>query len=324
MANQRCNTTLVPNRDGILAELQTQRSTFSAGLVAPNTERGYRYDSEAFRRWAAQMGLDALPASPDTLSLYATAMLTRGLKVSTANRRVAAVAHLHRSEGHVSPVDDEVRSVLRGAKRIRAERVEQVLPLALEELRAISSVMRSDDTARSSRNWAILLVGFAAALRNSMSAALRLDDVEFTGEGAVLKIRRNKNDQEGRGRIIGLPHGKHPETCPVQALRDWIRRRGAEPGPLFTRFDGHPPIDRALQPERIGQIVQACIARIGLDVRLYGGHSLRAGFCTEAAECGAPEIVIAATTGHRDMSTLRMYFRRRDAFKRNALTMMDL
>ena len=170
----------------------------------------------------------------------------------------------------------------------------------------------------------MILVGFSAALRNSSTAALLLSDVEFTDQGAVLKIRRSKTDQLGKGREIGLVFGKHAETCPVAALKNWIARRGAFPGVLFTRFDGHPPRDRALAPERIGQIVQESVARIGLDSRAFGGHSLRAGFCTEAGLSGAPELLIAATTGHKDMSTLRKYFRRRDAFAGNVCGLMDL
>jgi hypothetical protein len=119
----------------VIAELQAERARFTGARRAFNTERGYRYDAAAFTRWTAQMGLTSLPASPDTLCLYVTAML-RKLKVSTCARRVAAVSHLHRSNGFRSPATEEVRELLRGARRLRMEQVDQVLPLALEELRA--------------------------------------------------------------------------------------------------------------------------------------------------------------------------------------------
>ena len=79
-----------------------------------------------------------------------------------------------------------------------------------------------------------------------------------------------------------------------------------------------------LQPERVCQILQAAVARIGLDPRLYGSHSLRAGFVTQAGECGVGELLIASQTGHRDMATLRRYFRRRDVFHANASAMIGL
>jgi len=102
-------------------------------------------------------------------------------------------------------------------------------------------------------------------------------------------------------------------------LSDWLQRRGRFSGPLFARFDHQRGWrGRHLEPERIGQIVQYCAARIGLDPKLYGGHSLRSGFVTEAGERGISETLIAAQTGHKDMATLRKYFRRSDVWKSNA------
>ena len=305
MAVENCSTA------DCISDLQSELLKFTSALRAPNTESGYRYDAAAFRAWSLQMGLVSLPASPDTLGLWVTSMLVHGLKVSTCGRRVAAVAHLHRSHGFPSPATREVRDILHGARRLRTERVDQVLPLALGELRQIAVKLIGEDTPQSIRDWCMILIGFSAALRNSSTAALLLSDVEFTDQGVVLKIRRSKTDQLGKGREIGLTFGQHTETCPVAALHRWIERRGGFAGPLFTRFDGHPPRDRALLPERIGQIVQEAIRDVGLDSRLYGGHSLRRGFVTEAGLNGVPDLVIAATTGHRDMSTLRKYLDRK-------------
>jgi integrase len=308
----------------VIAQLEAERARFTGALRAPTTESGYKYDQRAFRTWTAKMGFECVPCSPDVLGLWVTSMLVGGLKVSTCGRRIAAVVRLHKSNGLASPATEEVRDLLRGARRLRQEQVDQVLPLLIEELREISVKLLGDDGPISIRNWCMLLVGFSAALRNSNTAALLLSDIEFVEKGVILKLRRSKTDQFGRGRLIGLAFGKHPETCPVIALKRWIERRGSFAGPLFTRFDGHPPRDRPLLPERIGQIVQECICLVGLDCHLYGGHSLRAGFTTAAGLSGAPELLIAATTGHRDMSTLRGYFRRRDAFAGNVSGLLDL
>jgi len=70
--------------------------------------------------------------------------------------------------------------------------------------------------------------------------------------------------------------------------------------------------------------VKAAAQSIGLDPAGFAGHSLRAGFVTEAGERGAGELLIAAQTGHRSMSVLRLYFRRRNLFKANACAMLGL
>ena len=81
---------------------------------------------------------------------------------------------------------------------------------------------------------------------------------------------------------------------------------------------------RHLDAEQICRIVQGCVERIGRDSSQYGSHSLRAGFVTEAGEHGAGELLIAAQTGHRDLATLRKYFRHTDIFRANAAAQIGL
>jgi hypothetical protein len=47
------------------------------------------------------------------------------------------------------------------------------------------------------RDRALLLVGFAAALRRSELVALRVEDVQFVAQGMLLTIDGSKTDQEG-------------------------------------------------------------------------------------------------------------------------------
>src|SRR5207253_195217 len=122
--------------------------------------------------------------------------------------------------------------------------------------RAIALALEADQTPIATRDRAILVVSFASALRAANIAGLGIDDVEFVDQGVILTAWHEKTNQLGQ-RLIGLPHAKHQETCPVLCLRAWIAVRGAETaGPLFTRFDHPRDRGRPLQPERICQIVQ--------------------------------------------------------------------
>jgi len=189
--------------------------------------------------------------------------------------------------------------------------------LRTADLARMVAVTRAD-TAIAARNQALLLFGFASALRRSNLAGLDRQDLCFTAEGVLITVRHEKQDRTGRPRSIAVPSGRHAATCPVRALRKWLAWRGDGFGPLFCRVwhgrvDGH-----RMLPNRVAQIVQEAAASIGLDRRLYGAHSLRAGFVTEALENGAGEILIARKTGHKDLSTLRRYFRGRSLFRANA------
>lgn len=304
--------------DCTVESLRRAQQSFVDALVSSNTARGYHYDWLAFARWCARMGLESLPATADTLALYVTARLGQNCKTATVRRNISAVLERHRARGLTPPAIAHVCELLRGARRIRSERVRQVRPLTLENVQAIVAARKL-----SLRNRTLVLIGFASSLRCANLSTLLLEDVEFAPQGVILRIGREKQDQEAKGRLIGLPYGEHALTCPVQALQRWIAERGDWPGPLFSRLDGSHR-GKPLQPERIGEIVQLCCRHIGLDWQKYGGHSMRSGFVTSAGEAGAGELVIAAQTGHHDLTVLRSYFRRRDVFRSNACAVLGL
>lgn len=73
------------------------------------------------------------------------------------------------------------------------------------------------------RDRALLLIGFAAALRRSELVTLEvtwrdgaLGWIEHADEGLEVHLGRSKTDQEGEGAIVGVPYGANPETCPVR------------------------------------------------------------------------------------------------------------
>ncbi|QDL37936.1 hypothetical protein EUB48_12115 [Rhodoferax sediminis] len=55
------------------------------------------------------------------------------------------------------------------------------------------------------RDRALLLLGFAAALRRSELVALNVEDLQFVREGMIVCLRRSKTDPEAVGRKIAVP-----------------------------------------------------------------------------------------------------------------------
>ena len=310
------NLPLIP-----VADLTAERLRLAAGIRAPRTLAGYASDWKSFTAWCSRAEQVALPAAVETVLQYLTDLLRQGRRVTTATRHASGIAHAHRAAGLLSPCGSEVRQLLLGAQRLRGEQPQQKTPIGLADLRQMCARLGQDP--KGVRNRAVLLVGFATALRRSNLCALDLADVRFEQEGIIVRVRREKQDQLGRGRDIGVPRG-HAGTCPVAALRAWLGIRGDLAGPLFSRLHGSKPTGQRLHPNRIGAIVKAAVQSIGLDPAGFAGHSLRAGFVTEAGERGAGELLIAAQTGHRSMSVLRLYFRRRNLFKANACAMLGL
>ena len=128
------------------------------------------------------------------------------------------------------------------------------------------------------RDRALILIGFAGALRRSELVALDVDDVDEDADGLVIAIRRSKTDQEAEGEIRGLPYGSHPATCPVRAWRAWIDASGIETGPAFRGVDRHGRMrPTRLSDRAVADMIKRRATAVGLD-GLFAGHSLRSGF----------------------------------------------
>jgi len=304
------------------ARLDTIRATVNESRLAALTRKGYSEDWTHFQRFCARIGADPLPSSTDTLSLFIADQIDRH-KVTTIKRRVAGIVKMHTECGFPSPASGDIRALLSCAKRMKCEQPRQMRALMIEELRAISVWFARRGTAVDLRNRAIFVVGFASALRSANLTMLLLSDVQFVKDGLILTIRKSKTDQQGNGQLIGIPHGKHPETCSVTCLTDWLRFRGHLPGPLFNRMSRRR-FENPMGRKRIGMIVKQGVAAIGLDPKLHGGHSLRAGVVTELGEAGQSSLNIRRQTGHGSDAMVDRYFRRRDLFRSHPCSAIDL
>lgn len=307
-----------------VARLNEERARIIRAIYAPNTIASYTHDWLMFTRWCDIVGRQAIPATPETVSLYLTYLFDQGRKITTAARRNCAIAYEHRRQSFPSPIVRDVLELLRGAQRLRQEQPRQMRPLTIANIRDASQVLRKSGTRMAIRNRAVLILGFASALRRINLATLMLADLAFTDAGILLTIRHEKQDQEGKGRIVAIPPGKCPDTCPVACLKEWLAMRGNQAGPIFCRLLRHRTIEQPLHGDQIARIVRRAIAAAGGTTERIGGHSLRSGFITAALDAGVNEIVIANHTGHRSLDTLRRYYRPADPFQTNACSALDL
>ncbi len=313
----------IPNSDLHLVDLVDKAHEYYDAATAPATRHARQKDWADFEGWCASHGATALPADPATVILYATDLAQR-LKVSTIIRRLSSISVIHATAGHTSPTKDvRVREVVKGIRRTLGVATREASPATIAEIRKVCYALT--DTVLDIRDRALLLVGFAGALRRSELVALDVEDLEWRTEGVVAVIRRSKTDQEGQGRRVALPYGNDPTTCPVQALQAWLAVSGIAQGRLFRPISRHGQVgDSGLSGQSVALIVKRRVAEAGLDPTRFSGHSLRAGFCTSAAMAGASERAIAAQSGHRSVQVLRRYIRVGGAFTDNAVTALGI
>lgn len=293
-----------------LDSLSDAARAYAASSRSPNTARAYEGDLRRFASWCREHGFAAMPASPQTVGLYLTALAERGKRPSTIRRAKAAIAQAHRLAGHDPPPTDDarVRSVERGIRRELGTAPAQVRPLLPEELRV--AFEQPPASSRAVRDRAMVLLGFAGAMRRSELVGLAARDIEFSAEGVVIRIRSSKTDPEGQGARIAVPFGEHEATCPVRALRAWLALlRSDATGPLFREVRGRAILRERASDRAVARAVKRVARAANLDADAYSGHSLRSGLATAAARTGRSDRAIMRQGRWRSRATVDAYVR---------------
>jgi len=299
---------LAPGGQAALAAAQGYaRQSLSAA-----TRRAYAADWDDFAAWCTVAGWGALPAAPAAVAAYLAA-LAPSHAASTIRRRLVAIGQAHRLAGQEwVPGHPAIRATLRGILRAHGAPARQASALTTADIRRLLATC--DDGLTGLRDRALLLLGYAGALRRAELVAVEREHLRFTIEGLRLLIPRSKGDQEGQGAEIGIPRGARRASCPVRAMEDWLAASNCAFGPVFRRIDIWGVIDsRALHPDAVRQILRRRAEAAGFLVtagQRISPHSLRAGFVTEAYKAGARDVQIMEHTRHRDLRTMRGYVRR--------------
>ena len=215
---------------------------------------------------------------------------------------------------------------LHGIKRVKGSNQKAKKPILINELKLIINVIdqhlihcrltkleESKHIRNKIRDKAIILVGFSGGFRRSELVNIDYDDIEFVSEGVKIFIKRSKTDQSGEGMIKAIPYFGNRTFCPVLALKHWIDNCEIKSGKIFDISD-----------KSVALIIKKYASLAGLDANKYGGHSLRSGFATAAAESGAEERNIMAMTGHKTTQMVRRYIHEANLFKNNALNKIKI
>ena len=250
------------------------------------------------------------------MAAYLAGLAKAGLKASTITRRCAGIRYMHRMVSLESPTSNEaIKAVLAGIRRSMGTAATRKAPATAETIRAIVAETPTD--LRGLRDRALLLLGFAGALRRSELVALDVTDLEVTDEGLLVHIQQSKTDQEGAGDFVSIPHGSR--LRPVAAIKAWLEASSITEGPIFRPIKkGGMLLNQRLTDRSVAEVIKKRMSAAGFDPTIFSGHSLRAGFVTSALHHGADILRVMDVTRHREVSTLKTYDRRAKAFKHHA------
>jgi integrase len=279
---------------------------FAQNSKAPATRAAYASDFRIFESWCLSRGLSPLPATPAAVAAFLADEASAGRRASTLGRRLAAIRHFHNAAGFDSPTTDEaVKAVLCGIRRTIGAAPVRKAPVMPE----LAIAMTADTgSLRALRNRAIVLLGFASAMRRSELVALDVSDIEWRETGILITIRESKTDKFKEGQQIGVVKGS--VACPVAALKSWLSAAGISEGPIFRSVlnrRNQRVTDRRLAGRNIAAVVKAGVAKLGLNAADYGGHSLRRGFVSASVRAGKNVAKIAEQTRHASLDMILVY-----------------
>ncbi len=317
---------------GALDRLVETARDYARQAASENTLKAYAQDWAHFARWCRMRGANPLPPSPELIGLYTADLAAPqgkapALSVASIERRLSGLSWGYAQRGQrLDRKDRHIATVLAGIRRKHARPPQQKEAILPEDLRAMLAALPHD--LRGLRDRAILLTGFAGGLRRSEIVALDYgkDDtpdsggwVEILDGGALITLRGKTGWRE-----VEIARGSSDQTCPVHALTQWLHYGRIDFGPIFVAVsrNGLKATQERLSDKHVARLIKQTVRDAGIRpdlpeaerMRLYSGHSLRAGLASSAE---VDERHVQKQLGHASAEMTRRYQRRRDRFRVN-------
>src|SRR4051794_22241537 len=174
------------------APLSATARSYASEASAANTRRAYSAAWADFEDWCTKAGHAYLPAAPEVVGNFLAERASTH-KAASLTMRLVAIGQAHRLAGHrLDTKHPAIRETMKGIRRTHGTAPAKKAAVVTDVLRDAISELSKVNSSRALRDRALLLVGFAGALRRSELVALDLANIQFVPEGMVLTLHRRK------------------------------------------------------------------------------------------------------------------------------------
>ena len=334
---------LEPYLPDLTADDRERVDRYVGRASADATLRAYKSDWRLFCAWCRESGYRPLPATPSTVAAFLTLLAETGfvpleprrtktgkvlprkapspLGKATIGRRLAAIVFAHRAADLEPPTSQP--DAARLEKAMRAIRREKRDDLPDKKRSADGDVMRdmlrsiTGDDLRAYRDRALLAIGMAGAFRRSELVEVTVARVAEDARGLLIRIPSSKTDQEGDGQTVAILDGRRLE--PVHHYNAWIEKAGICSGPVFRKLTPQGRLtEKSMSAQGVALVVKAAAVAAGYPPELFSGHSLRAGFLTEAGRQSANLFKMKEHSRHSSLEMVAEYVRDHERFREHA------
>ncbi len=252
--------------------------------------------------WAALRYQHTAAVRSVLMERYSPAMANKMLCALRRTLKEARRLGLMAAEDYDRAVDVES---IRGTRLLRGR------ALSPEEIAALMEACTGDLTLVGVRDAAMLAVLIVGLRR---SEVVNLDLSDFNSRIRALTIRNAKGRKD---RIVYLPVGS------VRAVKDWVKVRGLEPGPLLYPFNkAKRPILKRMSEQGVTKALQRRGEQAG--VAPFSPHDLRRTFISDLLSAGADLATASQLAGHSSTNVTARYDRRGEEAKKKAIDLLNV
>ncbi|XP_033747006.1 uncharacterized protein LOC117332230 [Pecten maximus] len=240
-----------------------------------------------------------LPLSYATIALYVASLHEKGFSASTITSNLSAIAYFHNISGYNTHDPTKafvVRKAVAGAARLmpqydaRLPITKPILQKLVHSLQYVYPMQYNQLLYKAI--FSLAFYGLARVGELVMTAqdksdnVLQVSDVNIVYQNSKpssmqVCFRHFKHNSSQKAHTITLNTVVTSSICPVQAMLDYLPKRGAQSGCLFLD-QNKKPIPR----KHFDMVVRKCLKFCDLDSTYYKGHSFRIGGATLAVHQG--------------------------------------
>ncbi|GEP10806.1 site-specific tyrosine recombinase XerD [Methylobacterium gnaphalii] len=263
--------------------------------AAANTLAAYRRDLDDYLAYLAAEGIDPVEADAASVRAYIADLEPRGLKASSAARRLSCIRGFHKFLYAEGFSESDPSAPVAGPRRAQAlpkvlsiAEVDGLLAAARERVAAAESAA---ETARARKMLCLLELLYATGLRVSELIALPRSAASTRERYLVVK------GKGGRERLVPLTDVSR------EAMREHLRHVPGD-GPWLFPADsesGH------LTRQAFARDLKVAGAAAGIRADRISPHVLRHAFASHLLRNGADLRIVQELLGHADISTTQIY-----------------
>lgn len=257
--------------------------------AAPATLTTYKRNLQHFFGWLKDNGITA--PNRATVIAYRDALTEAGKKPTTVQNYIAALRVFFGWTSTEGIYPDIARKI-----KTKVTREHKKDCLAASQLKTVLHSMPRD-SVKDARNFAIMFLMSACALRTVEVSRLTVEDITTAaGRPVVLVQGKGRNDKTA----LNLP----PEV--EQAIRAYWVRAGITTGAAFQSTSNNNA-GEGMTTRAISGMVKETLKAAGYNSDRLTAHSLRHSSITAQIVAGAPLYEVQAFARHADISTTMIY-----------------